>query len=189
MSAHVPTQNTVQPPMAGTNAKATFVSGFCLPNSLLPFHLIMKLPTFTSEICSSPSGRDTYSHNTHTSHRNEPLTQTGPIINPLPHPHTWINAEMGMCSKSIRTPWGMSNWSWWKGDFSPLSGGKRVKMLSPQWYVTMVSTSYVEMIQENEANTERDTHTRDREEERLFKVLDPAVPEAQPSLYMGYDSQ
>lgn len=53
----------------------------------------------------------------------------------------------------------------------------------------MVSTSYVEMVQENEANTERDTHTRDREEEWLLKVLGPAVPEAQPSLYMGYDSQ
>lgn len=73
--------------------------------------------------------------------------------------------------------------------FFPLSGGKSVKMLNPQWSVTMVSTSEVEMAQENEANTKRDTDTRDREEERLLKVLDPAVPEAQPFLQMGYDSQ
>lgn len=46
----------------------------------------------------------------------------------------------------------------------------------------MVSTSEVEMAHENEANTKRNTDTRDREEERLLKVLDPAVPEAQPFL-------
>lgn len=61
-------------------------------------------------------------------------------------------------------------------------------MLSPEWSVTMVSTSQVEMAQENEAHTERDTDTRDREEERLLKVLDLAVPEAQPFLQIAYDS-
>ena len=42
----------------------------------------------------------------------------------------------------------------------------------------MVSITWEEMSQENEANTGLDTDIRDREEDRQLMVLDPAVPEA-----------
>lgn len=95
------------------------------PKSLLPLHLIMKLPTFTLGICSSPNGKDSYAHNTTPATGMSPDSGWAKHKSP-PNPHVEINAQMGMWSKPIGTPWGLSKWSWWKGDFfSPLWRKKR----------------------------------------------------------------
>lgn len=162
-------------------------NSFCL--GFLPARLTFtpssgnKIPHLYFRDWPSPS----CSHNTHTSHRNEPWTQAGPILVPHPHPQTGIHAEMGMWSRPIRTPWDLSNYSWRKGAFFP-SGGKGVKMLSPQWSATMNATSWGEMAQEKK-DTQIDPDTRNREEERLSMVLDPAVPEVQPFPQMDYARQ
>ena len=178
--AHMLTQHTVLALVSGTRTKAACV-WFYLPNSLLSLPLIIKLPTPTSEIWSSATEKDSYSHCTNTGHRDEPLTQAGPSSSPT------LTPIQGLMQSSVHDP---SQPEFLLGIYLTGVGEKEIYIyffplrrkrdwnVNPQWSATIVSISWEEMSQENEANTGRDTDTRDREEDRQFMVLDPAVPEA-----------
>ena len=95
--AHVLTQHSVLALVSGTRTKAACVR-FYLPNSLSSLPLIIKLPTPTLGIWSSPTEKDSYSHSTNTSHRDEPLTQAGPSSSPT------LTPIQGLMQSSVRDP-------------------------------------------------------------------------------------